>query len=469
VTTEWSRRRVLALLGSSGATALAGCLDDGGNGDETPTADDQTRTETTTPNATDTATQGATPTATQTDSASGQLSFEHHRAVQFDEPFGMTIRGLPSETTAEVTVEASAGEQSYTVTTTVETDDGTIDLADATVVDGAVPPGLDVPTTGALLQFAEPPEGYLAEATESTLTVRVDPDGGSTGLTSLRRDHPDFVAFERPRKTDLVGGLFTPPEGERGPGVIFLHGSQAQPGLLQAALLAQHGFTAFAPLYYGRPGLPESLLEVPVEYVQQAAEWLLDHELVVGDRVGLAGASRGGELALLAGSQFDSIGPVVSISGSGVVWEGFDQELRFANESSWTIDGDPVSYIDVVAETQSYPTAFARATDDQIEAATIPVENIDGPILFVSGGDDQLWPARRLQEISTARLEANGRENFEHLVYEGAGHTILPRYLPVEGSLYINGISRGGTLAANAEASHDHWPHVIETLSALKE
>jgi nucleolar protein 56 len=468
VTVEWSRRRVLAVLGGTGTTVLAGCLGDDGD-EETPTPDTETVTETESPVATETRTANGTPTDTQDGSDTRQLTFAHPTAVEFDEPFGLTIGGLPPGTTADVTLEATAGDQSYSVTTTVETDDGSIDLADATVVDGAVPAGLDVPRTVGLMQFAEPPEGYLAEASEATLTYRVDSGDGEVGITSLRRAHPDLAAFERPRRTELVGGLFTPPSGEPGPGVIFLHGSQAQPALLQATLLAQHGFTAFAPIYYGGPGLPDSLLEVPVEYVRTAAEWLLDHERVSGNQVGLAGASRGGELALLAGSQFDSVGPVVSISGSGVVWEGFDEEFRFANESSWSIDGDPVPYLRVVAATQSYPTAFARATEDRIEAATIPVENIDGPILFVSGGDDQLWPARTLQTIGTDRLEANGRDDFEHLVYEAAGHAILPRYVPVEGSLYIDGISRGGTLAANAEASHDHWPHVIETLSTLKE
>lgn len=465
MTTAWPRRRLLALIGSGGATTLAGCLGDDESADGTPTPDGSTPTAT----APERTTGTSSPTATRTDAGSPSLAFDHPEDVDFDEPFGLRIDGLPARTTAEVTVDASAGDQSYTVSTTIETEDGSLDLADATVVDGAVPPELGVPTTVALLQFAEPPEEYLASASEETLTYRVDAGNGGARSTSLRRMVPDFVTFERPDRADIVGGLFTPPGGARGPGVVFLHGSQPQPALLQSALLAQQGFTAFAPIYYDGPGLPESLLEVPVEYVQTVAEWLLAHERTVGDRVGLAGSSRGGELALLAGSQFDSVGPVVSVSGSGVVWEGFDQELRFANESSWTIDGEPVPYIRVVAGTQSYPTAFARATDDRIAAATIPVENIEGPILLVSGGDDQLWPATRLQTIATDRLAANGRDDFEHLVYEEAGHSILPRYVPVEGSLYINGISRGGTLAANAEASHNHWPHVIETLSALKD
>lgn len=468
VSHEWSRRGVLAVLGTGGSTVLAGCLGDDGD-ERTPTADGETRTGTESPVATETMTPNGTASATQDSTDQRSLTFEHPDWVQFDESFGMSIDGLPAGTTAEVTLEATAGDRSYTVTTTVETADGSIDLADGTVVDGAVPSGLDVPTTVALFQFTEYPEGYIGTAREATLTYRVNPEGGDAGTTSLRRNHPDFATFERPRRSDLVGGLFAPSDGERGPGVIFLHGAQPQPALLQAALLAQHGFTAFAPLYYGGPGLPDTVTEIPVEYVQTATEWLLDHDRTVGDRVGLAGSSKGAELALLAGSQFDSVGPVVSISGSGVVWEGFDEAFQFADEPSWTLDGDPVPYLQVVQATQNYAKAFSRATEDQLEAASIPVENIEGPILFVSGGDDERWPATTLQGIATDRLESNGRDNFTHLVYEDAGHAILPRYLPIEGSLFTNGISSGGTLVANAEASHAHWPHVIETFSALKE
>ena len=57
--------------------------------------------------------------------------------------------------------------------------------------------------------------------------------------------------------------------------------------------------------------------------------------------------------------------------------------------------------------------------------AAIPVEQIMGHVLLISGGDDQLWPSRQMGEAIIARLHAAGHP-FEarHLSYDGAGHAV---------------------------------------------
>lgn len=68
--------------------------------------------------------------------------------------------------------------------------------------------------------------------------------------------------------------------------------------------------------------------------------------------------------------------------------------------------------------------------------AAIPVERINGAVLFVTGTDDGIWPCSEMADSAIERLRQH-RFQFpvEHARYEGAGHAILmPPYRigPVE-------------------------------------
>ena len=74
------------------------------------------------------------------------------------------------------------------------------------------------------------------------------------------------------------------------------------------SLLASRGFATIALAYFGAPGLPDKLVGIEVEAVERAIRWLDGRADVSGDRVAVIGGSRGGELALLAGSLLKQIG-----------------------------------------------------------------------------------------------------------------------------------------------------------------
>ena len=42
-----------------------------------------------------------------------------------------------------------------------------------------------------------------------------------------------------------------------------------------------------------------------------------------------------------------------------------------------------------------------------VAAASIAVEKINGPVMVISGTDDQLWPSTRFSEMVIERLEAH--------------------------------------------------------------
>lgn len=279
----------------------------------------------------------------------------------------------------------------------------------------------------------------------------------------------------------LVGSLFLP---SRRParGVVVIGGSdggtRSSEGV--AALLASHGFAALALAYFGVEGLPDTLADIPIEYCGAAVSWLACHAAVGGDRVGIVGASRGGELALLVGSSIAQVSAVVGLAPSVVVWGGFPAGTE--GRPAWTKGGrglpwavasqvlpGPSPNAPPLSQTDVY---LAALTDPSAARAVIPVERTRGPILIVTGDSDRIWPASQFAEICMRRLRA-ARHAYpdRHLCYPAAGHTAgRPPGLPVPLCLVhpVDGIAYelGGTLQGNALSRADAWPQVLRFLWA---
>src|SRR5438067_1369515 len=142
----------------------------------------------------------------------------------------------------------------------------------------------------------------------------------------------------------LVGSLLVAGD-DRCPGVIALGGSEGGCPIHLAQLLADEGFACLALSYFHRAGLPRNLVEVPLEYLQAAIGWLQDRDEVSGDRVGLIGASKGAELALLSATRFPAVGAVVAYAPSSVVFAGISFGGDGRRRSSWSDHGQPVPFV----------------------------------------------------------------------------------------------------------------------------
>jgi fermentation-respiration switch protein FrsA (DUF1100 family) len=110
---------------------------------------------------------------------------------------------------------------------------------------------------------------------------------------------------------------------------------------------------------------------------------------------------------------------------------------------------------------------------EAVERATIPVENIRGPLLLISGGDDHLWPAADMSEAIVARLKRKGSAyTAEHMHFAHAGHMLRYPHLPVTArysrNKHLRGarFSFGGTPAADAEAQAQAWQRAIAFFGA---
>ena len=98
------------------------------------------------------------------------------------------------------------------------------------------------------------------------------------------------------------------------------------------------------------------------------------------------------------------------------------------------------------------------------DAAMIPIERATGPVLLVSGGDDQMWPASRMSKMLVERARRFGREHLvRHLDFPEAGHALfavdaaqdLKQPIPFD---------LGGSDAAQAHAHEVAWPQALRVL-----
>jgi dienelactone hydrolase len=302
---------------------------------------------------------------------------------------------------------------------------------------------------------------------------------------------PDGLDRTDVRVDGLVGVLYCPAEPGPWPGVLQLGGAEGGLHEDDAALLAGHGFAVLALAYYGLPGLPQTLKNVPVEYFGQALDYLSSHPAVAAAGIAVMGVSKGGEAALLTGATYPaSVRSVISIVGSGLLTQGISQdvlsgsllEILSTPVASWTHRGRELPYLPNfvtprlrAAVSAGGPVSLGWAAPDlshadQVAQAMIPVEQIAGPILLISGGDDQTYgPA--FQEAAVQRLASLGHPgSCRHIVYPDAGHLIAAvPYRPTTQSVFPGpGVpfQYGGTPAADAAARLAMWQEVRRFLDS---
>jgi len=345
----------------------------------------------------------------------------------------------------------------------------------------------DTPDARGLLWSMQLTEGQAGGpwTDASPLETEFTAESGADVLASLRvsrRFAGPGVSRTEVRDDGLVATLFRPPSPSPRPAVVVVPGSGGGVPEGSAALLASHGFVTLALAYFRAGQLPDALAEIPLEYFGTAIHWLRRHEGVAGCRLGIMGGSRGGELALLLGATFPDFRAVVGYVPSGVRHAGISGGgLREARRRpAWTYKGEAMPFIASRDATQmDEPSAsheplaltpiFLRALKDRaaVEAAEIPVERINGPVLLISGQDDQMWPSPVLAEIAMSRLARHHhRFSYRHLSYPGAGHIIGPPGLPatVLASLHPlagRALAFGGNPKDNAAAAADAWPKVL--------
>jgi dienelactone hydrolase len=275
------------------------------------------------------------------------------------------------------------------------------------------------------------------------------------------------------REEGLVGKFFRPQGNGPHPGLLVVGGSGG--GLAwseeMAAMFASHGFAAMALAYFAIDPLPKGLEQIPLEYFGKAISWMRGQPTVAKDKIGIAGISRGGELALLLGATFPSLRAVVAYSPSALVWAGLSLNFGGPPRSAWTNRGQELPFLMPFGLGDAYFQAVLSSPPAQVEAAAIPVERIHGPVLLISGQDDKVWSSSKFAERVMERLSQR-RHPYpdKNLSYSGAGHYIRFPFMPTtvdrrRHPIFKMIIEFGGNPPGDAAAAADSWPKVLEFLS----
>ena len=334
------------------------------------------------------------------------------------------------------------------------------------------------------------PRVYLARATRMTAEEKAARTA-QIARTANEEHYEDVQvpaqSYESIREPDLVGAFACPDGDGPFPAILALGGSDGGVPTYFLDLLVPEGFASLALAYFGSVETQPALVEVPLERIERGLRWLAAHPKVAtyGGRVGLVGASKGGELALLVAATFpDLVGPVVAYTPSSVAWAGIDfSDPRGVKRSSWSYKGTPVPWL-------PYPPGLVPSFSARglvglpiyehglentaaAELASIPVERATGPLLLVSGGDDNMWPAKRMCEMVVERMRRHQRADaVSHLNYPEAGHSLFPNRPPVTGNSSDPRDPRppmpfdlGGSREADAAAHAAAWRQVVAHLS----
>ncbi len=300
-------------------------------------------------------------------------------------------------------------------------------------------------------------------------------DSDSVTASTSRSIAPKVSAEPIPAD-DLYGMVCRPETTEQRPGIILLYGSSGDPPSTPAEILATHGYPTLVLQYFNSDvdGLPDRLRRVPLEYFDRAVEWFTGTEGVHPERIGLFGGSKGVEPALHTAAHHDGPATVVGYSGSGMYSPMYGR-------ASWTRGGEPVAPMDVTMEVwnavrdefsridtpseseaiRSVPENIREATSPEaVETVTIPVEQIDGSVLLLSGDDDWTWPSVALSSFAIDRFaQADHDHEYGLAAYPGAGHIFTYPYRNYDGQ--ATSIAYGGDPGPTARAAAAAWPRML--------
>jgi dienelactone hydrolase len=408
-----------------------------------------------------------------------ELSVSPQRAL-IDEPLDIILSGLMPGNEVVLRAEMVDDEGVTWSSTAVfaADDDGGVEVATQAPVEGTYQGADAMGLFWSMEPDAAPTAGIFfpssLEPLQVTLTAEVDGQTVASAELERRLVAPDVTRTEV-REDGLVGTLFVPPGAGPHPAIVVLGGSEGGLDESTAALLASRGYAALAIAYFGTEELPEELIEIPIETFYDALDWVAAHESVDPARLALFGASKGAEAALLVASRRADVQAVVAYVPSDVVWQGISFDPMATPRSSWREGNEGVPFVPYMFTEEMFigmqpgdPMILEPMYRYSLEmyegdAALIPVDQIEGSILLISAGDDQLWPSQLMAERV---LEQLSNQEAEHLTFEEAGHIILAPNLPTYGTEVIMGMVMGGTPAANAEAAAVAWRRLLEFLEA---
>jgi pimeloyl-ACP methyl ester carboxylesterase len=371
-----------------------------------------------------------------------------------DAPLGLRVEGLAPNARAIVRVDArdAKGTRWRSQATFVADAHGLVDAAKQRPIAGTYrgiqPDGL----LWSMRPLAGPRDNvaFWIPRRKLFLSISVSAAGrelASRTVTRLTNGPRVAIRTLRLATTGIYGRYFAPePRSEkRRPAVLLIGGSEGGVGLEPtASLLASHGYPSLSVAYFGEPGLPRGLAEIPLEYFANALHWLGRQTGVDGKRLIVVGGSRGSEAALLTAAHFSGlVAGVVALSPSNVSVGSYPG----CKDAAWTLGDRPVPY------------QCSYGPIENTTGAAIPVGKIEAPLLLVCGGADSVWPSCPMAHAIERKRSGRGDVLLD---FPNAGHGVgfVPN-IPI----WFDHLA-GATPQANPIAWERFWSRLLRFVAA---
>ncbi|NP_001243148.1 acyl-CoA thioesterase 22 [Danio rerio] len=260
----------------------------------------------------------------------------------------------------------------------------------------------------------------------------------------------------------IRGTLFMPTGNGPFPGILDTYILKGGPFELRAALLAKRGFAVLALAYQNYQDLPKKADKFHLEYFEEGLDFLRRQPEVKGQKIGLLSISKSGDLALSMSTFLPDITAAVWING--------------CNANSLI----PLYYKDMYIPPLTLDFKKKKMTAlglvDMLEVVNdpmskeglptvIPIERASASFMFIASEADMNWRSVYHAKLACDRLKAHGKNNYELVKYEKAGHFIEVPYMPFCLAAFHGVLEQpvlfGGEPKAHSEAQVDAWQRII--------
>lgn len=243
-------------------------------------------------------------------------------------------------------------------------------------------------------------------------------------------------------------GLWYPGSYRPGKAIIACGGASCdeKTSIAMCRYLREAGYNVLVLGFYLWKGLPKDLIQIPVDYVEKAVEWL-HKEKGIRD-IAMTAASTGAGYTLLAASLIPDISCVIPVVPYDYVPAGTTQRglvFKEAHKSQYTWHGQELPYtpirildekgmlwwVNTARKTPGYGLSrFMRFGYDLLEKRLLPearikVENMHADVLFLAVKGDDAWPSDAAVPRMVKVLEENHYPyRIEWHIYEKASHAL---------------------------------------------
>ncbi|CAM4693770.1 unnamed protein product [Leuciscus chuanchicus] len=260
----------------------------------------------------------------------------------------------------------------------------------------------------------------------------------------------------------IRGTLFMPPGKGPFPGILDTNVFRGFPFELRAALLAKRGFAVLALAFQAYQDLPRKVDKFHLEYFEEGIDFLRQQPEVKDQKIGLVSISKSGDLALSMATFLPGISATVCVNG--------------CNANTLV----PIYYKDIcipplmfdVKRSKMTPSGLVDVSDCMNDPmskeglpSVIPIERASGNFMFIISEDDRNWQSAYYAKLACDRLKAHGKNNYELVRYEKAGHFIEVPYMPFCLANFHAAANHvvffGGEPKAHSEAQLDAWQRIV--------